>query len=135
MRKKNHPIILLLFITSILICCTSTPSLSKSGFMKNFRTFVAEVESEYKSFTDEDWEKKDVIFNRLSKVDFPKFKDQLTEDEIKEINNLIGQYNGLKFKAKSKEFIENVDEHIEEATEKVKGFLDALTSDDSTENK
>ncbi len=127
-------------VLSILLCllifltgCNSDTTVSKNAFLKKFRSFVEEVEQNYASYTEEDWDECDETFNTQSKIDYEKHKDKLTESEKKEVNNLIGRYNGYRLKGKSRIFIDDMDETIEEAKERAKGLIEAISESDTTE--
>jgi len=125
---------ILLCLLFFLAACNSDTSISKNSYLKKFRSFVAEVEQNYASYNEEDWDKSDEAFNIFSKIDYESHKDKLTESEKEEVNNLIGKYNGLKLKGKSRIFINEMDETIEETTERVKGFIEAVTEGDTLEH-
>ena len=125
---------LLLCLVFIVNSCNSDQSLSKKRYLKKFQSFIEAVEQDYPSFEKENWDKSDETFNELSKVDYKRFEVNLTEDENDEINRLIGKYNGFKFKGKSKIFIQEMDEKIEDATDRVNGFIEAITERDTLNN-
>jgi hypothetical protein len=87
-------------IFSILIFSFfSCNSLSSDAYISNFYDFVASVEKEYQDYQSNDWEKKDLIFEQFSEVDYEKYKSNLTSTQNTEVNRLIGKYQAIKIKS------------------------------------
>ncbi len=121
----------------ILTGCDSLPPFTADGYVERFSKFVAEVEKKHKEYSDKDWEAADKKFETYSSEYLEKFKDELTPEQKKMVNQLQGQYTAFKTAGTATEIIEAIKESLENAVEKTKGFIDAVTKSysDSTITK
>jgi hypothetical protein len=71
---------------------------SKKTYISKFDEFVSKTSSNCKDFTEKDWAEADSTFAHLENDDLKKWKNELTPDESKHINELKGKYYALKVK-------------------------------------
>lgn len=92
-----HNVKYLLFILILLqiIACTSV---KKKKFIKQFDVFIIGVETNYKTYNENDWKEADLIYNNLIDIEYAKYRTSLTDAENSHVNILIGKYKGLKLK-------------------------------------
>ncbi len=76
--------------------CTS---IQKKSFINSFDTFVSDVETNYKTYNEKDWEEADMTYKNLMDVDYVKYQTYLTDAENSHVNTLIGKYQALKLKS------------------------------------
>lgn len=88
---------LLFFIVVLLI--NSCTSIQKKSFVNSFNSFVSDVEANYKSYNEKEWEEADLKFENLIKVEYVKYQSSLTDAENSQINTLIGKYQAIKLKS------------------------------------
>jgi len=60
---------------------------------------VSDVEANYKSYNEKEWEEADLKFENLIKVEYVKYQSSLTDAENSQINTLIGKYQAIKLKS------------------------------------
>lgn len=92
-KLKN---LLLFFVVLHMNSCTSV---QKKSFISSFDTFISDVETNYKTYKEEDWEEADLIYKNLMDVDYVKYQTYLTDAENSHVNTLIGKYQAFKLKS------------------------------------
>ncbi len=60
---------------------------------------MSDVEANYKSYNEKEWEEADLKFENLIKVEYVKYQSSLTDAENSQINTLIGKYQAIKLKS------------------------------------
>ncbi len=71
--------------------------------MEDFHQFIDEVEAGGPSYDEEQWNEADERFDELSDEDFADFKDELTDEELHDIDQMTAIYLGLKASKEAKE--------------------------------
>lgn len=123
--SKFHSIIFPL-ILFIFASCTNT--LNKKAYLRNFHSFVDDVEVEYRNYDHDDWKQVDSVFYLYSETYYQTHKDKLSSNEKDGIDQLIGMYNGYRMKGKIYLYKDDIKEQVEKTINRVKGFSDALQS-------
>lgn len=118
--KTAHKVTILLFL---VVCSCSSNIESKNAYLKRFDNFISRTDSNYLNYKENDWIISENEYNMLSKTEFEKFIDKLSEEEVAHINVLRGRYVGVK--AKYKAHKANV--WLNNQTSKAKGFIKAIT--------
>ena len=77
----------------ILISCSHP----KDKFINDFGIFINEVEANYKSFDDVEWEVTQINFINF-KDEFEEIKQQMDESEIKQINSYIKRFKKVEIR-------------------------------------
>ena len=103
---------------------------SKKTYISKFDEFVSETSTNYKIFSEKDWVRVDSTFALLENDGLNKWRNELTPDESKHVNELKGKYYALKVKAG----FEGVKNGLNDLIDQTDSFLKELTSD-STLNK
>jgi hypothetical protein len=114
MNRKIYCLILTLIV---LVSCTKD---EKKEYITNLDSFVTETTENYKDFDDDDWEKADDAFLKLRNDEYPKYKQELTPEESKRINELIGKYAALRVKDGILDFKSSVNDLMQQADSFVK---------------
>ena len=102
---------------------------SKSSRIDDLKDFVEEIQKDGEDYTQEQWEKANKKFSQLlNKIN--SYED-LSEDELKEVAKLQGQYAATVFKNSGKAIMEQ----MEKAGAVLDGFLEGVdqTLDDNNE--
>jgi hypothetical protein len=80
-------------------------------------------------YTYDDWEKSDSIYTKYVDIDYPKYRDLLTDEERSEVHELMGTYTGLSLKYRSDMLKETIIEGIKDTRDIVKGIKDVFLED------
>ncbi len=88
-----------LFFFIVVLLISSCTSIQKKSFVNSFNSFVSDVEANYKSYNEKEWEEADLKFENLIKVEYVKYQSSLTDAENSQINTLIGKYQAIKLKS------------------------------------
>lgn len=120
MHKYNYLVIV--FALMLINSCTS---LQKKSFISNFESFVADVETNYKTYKEKDWEEAELRYKNLIDVDYVKYQTSFTDEENKHVNTLIGKYQALKVKSSINGFKKGLNDIMEQ----VGAAVDEIASD------
>ena len=82
--------ILLLSIFILVSSCQEQKTFS----IKDFRQFISDIENNYRYFTEVEWSMNN---EKLEKFDteFYNVRNKLSDEEVNEVNELIGKYKAL----------------------------------------
>lgn len=94
MHKFKYLVVV--FVVLLMNACTS---IQKKSFISSFDTFISDVETNYKTYKEKDWEEADLTYKTLMDVDYVKYQTYLTDAENSHVNSLIGKYQALKLKS------------------------------------
>jgi hypothetical protein len=93
---------------------------SKSSRIDDLKDFVKEIQKDGKDYSQEQWEKANEKFSQL--LDKINSYEDLSEDELKEVAKLQGQYAATIFKNSGKAIMEQ----MEKAGAALDGFLEGV---------
>lgn len=93
---------------------------SKSSRIDDLKDFVEEIQKDGKDYSQEQWEKANEKFSQL--LDKINSYEDLSEDELKEVAKLQGQYAATVFKNSGKAIMEQ----MEKAGAALSGFLEGV---------
>ena len=93
---------------------------SKSSRIDDLKDFVEEIQKDGKDYSQEQWEKANEKFSQL--LDKINSYEDLSEDELKEVAKLQGQYAATVFKNSVKAIMEQ----MEKAGAALDGFLEGV---------
>lgn len=110
--------ILLVLLTTGIFCLTSCQS--KSSRIDDLKEFVEDIQKDSKDYTQEQWEKANEKFSQL--LEKINSYDDLSEEELKEVAKLQGQYAATVFKNSGKAIMEQ----MEKAGIALDGFLEGI---------
>lgn len=88
-----------LLILVVVLLMNSCTSVQKKSFIHSFDSFISDVEANYKTYKEKDWEEADLRYKNLIDVDYVKYQTYLTDAENSHVNTLIGKYQALKLKS------------------------------------
>ncbi len=128
MRMKKYILPLLAAGILSLSACQS-----KSSRIDDLKDFVEEIQKDSEDYTQEQWEKANEEFSQL--LDKINSYEDLSEDELKEVAKLQGQYAATVFKNSGKAIMEQ----MEKAGAVLDGFFEGidqgLDNNEEDENK
>lgn len=81
---------------------------SKESYISEYGKFVDEVKSNCRNYGAEQWKEADEKFREYSEDMYDDFFEELTEEEICELNILTGVYIGLKVSVEAGEKLEEM---------------------------
>ena len=93
---------------------------SKSSRIDDLKDFVEEIQKDGEDYTQEQWKKANEKFSQL--LDKINSYEDLSEDELKEVAKLQGQYAATVFKNSGKAIMEQ----MEKAGAALDGFLEGV---------
>lgn len=117
---KNLLLICLTFI--MLIGITSCDS-SQSA-IKDLGVLLNEIEENYQSYTDEDWETISIAY---SAIEEELAKYEYTDEELKEISRLRGKYVGYLTKHSLEDLEKQINEIPKQIEGAIEGFMEVLS--------
>ena len=115
MRMKKYILPLLAAGILSLSACQS-----KSSRIDDLKDFVEEIQKDSEDYSQEQWEKANEKFSQL--LDKINSYEDLSEDELKEVAKLQGQYAATVFKNSGKAIMEQ----MEKAGAALDGFLEGV---------
>lgn len=126
MRMKKYILPLLAAGILSLSACQS-----KSSRIDDLKDFVEEIQKDGEDYTQEQWEKANEKFSQL--LDKINSYEDLSEDELKEVAKLQGQYAATVFKNSGKAIMEQ----MEKAGAVLDGFFEGIDQglDDNEEDE
>ena len=113
---RKHIVIALWALTTLSIGACQ----SKSSRIDDLKDFVEEIQKDGKDYSQEQWEKANEKFSQL--LDKINSYEDLSEDELKEVAKLQGQYAATVFKNSGKAIMEQ----MEKAGAALDGFLEGV---------
>ena len=116
--KTISKIFMILILGLSVLSCTMT----KESYLQKFSSFVENVKEDGADYDKNKWEKTAREFEKLSTVDYQKFKNDMSPEEKLKVAKLIGQYRAAQVKWGLK-YLEN---NINEAVDKANGFIEGL---------
>jgi hypothetical protein len=108
---------IIFFISFLILGC----SIGKDPIESDINSIVTETESNYKNFTEAQWEENNQMMEELT-IQFQQNRENYTPEQIKEINKAIGRYQAIQLKRGIKEFenaISDFGQQLEGAAEEL----------------
>jgi uncharacterized protein (UPF0305 family) len=115
-----------MFLMVIISACSYFPPMSKNGYLKDFVSFVNDVELNHEKYTDEEWKKSDETFEKYADTYYNKFKEKMNTDDIRKANMLKGKYIGFKIKGKAGNVIKDIMNSFKEILDESSGVIESL---------
>lgn len=120
--RKN--IISLSFIASLLL----TACHSKNDPMNELNALTEQLSEDTSDYTEEDWE---TVGNQLEVIDaeIEQYRDQYTDEEMKEIGRLKGKCAGLIAKKTMNSATQKLEDISKQAEGMIEGFMEGFGED------
>lgn len=84
--------LLTLFLFVSLAACSG--SIQKQAFIFNYTDFIEEVSKNGANYDEKKWNEVQIQFDKFKDIEFPKYKDKMSAEEVKKYNELTGRYYG-----------------------------------------
>ena len=108
-----------------------TPS---NRLVEKFDKFVSEVEANYETYDEADWEKANEKHAEF-KAEFNKKYDSMNDEEREAMNKCFGRYDVVVAKVKVKEAATTAKRFLKDAGDYVGGVVQGLKKDTTSEEK
>ena len=119
---------LLLICLAFILLMGITSCDSSQAAIKDLEVLLNEIEENYQSYTDEDWEAMSLSY---SAIEEELAKYEYTDEELKEIGRLKGKCMGYL----TKQSLKNLEKQIKDLTKEleggIEGFLEVLSNDNN----
>lgn len=123
LRRKA---IIIYYITLIGIS-SSCHNESKERFMKEFETFISDVDTGAKNYSNADWQTADEQFAEYKDNQFPKWEDLMTPDEKDKVNKIIVKYQAIQVKREIKDVKNQIENAIDQTKQIYKEVIEDTT--------
>lgn len=111
----------LTLVLSMSILACSYP-VSKNDYLKSYELWIEKIGNNYLNYTQEDWKRINVEFERFKTVYFERFQNKLTTEERIRIEKFEGQYYAILLKFES----QKMKNELNSIANKVDGFINEI---------
>lgn len=101
---------------------------SSQTAINDLETLLHEIETNYQSYTEEDWENMSLSY---SAIEEELAKHEYTDEELKEIGRLKGKCMGYLTKQSLKDLEKQIKDLTKELEGGIEGFLEVLSNDNN----
>ena len=123
--KKYFTAVGISILATAMIGCSSY---SKDDYLDDFAGFISSIESEYQSYSDDDWSEKDVDFQLYASEYYELFKDELTSDDLRIIGKLKAKYQTIKVKNNAARMMDKVEEGLNQLEGIIEGVIETISN-------
>lgn len=109
MQKYFAKYLNILLIVFIITSCTAPNS--KEKYFEKYKSFIDEVNTDYKTYTDDHWTKIEEKYNKFNNEWYQKFEPELLFKEKLTVYKYQYQYNSIKIKSGLEQIY---DKHLKE---------------------
>ena len=120
--RKFYYLVLILVVSTFFACKPA-----KTTYTADLQSFITKVEKDYPNYTDKDWEKTTLEYEKLSNIRYQEIESSLTTEEKKEISDLLDRYQACLVKASLKDIKNGIKSGIERASK----FIENIITDTS----
>ena len=120
--RKFYYLVLILVVSTFFACKPA-----KTTYTADLQSFITKVEKDYPNYTDKDWEKTTLEYEKLSNIRYQEIESSLTTEEKKEISDLLDRYQACLVKASLKDIKNGIKSGLERASK----FIENIITDTS----
>lgn len=106
-----------ILLTLVVLCLSATTlsakPLSKKEYLRRYEKLITNIENDYTTCSDKEWERYEELFKRYSKQYYTKFKEELTKEELNRVNDWKASFLYIRTKRGVTGFIDNTKEYVE----------------------
>jgi hypothetical protein len=99
----------------------------KENYLENFSSFISEVENNYETYTDENWEKKEQEYNKYTGEYYEKIKEKLTDEDQYLIGKFKGKYQTVKLKYEMGKIMDETSETFKQLEGVLEGISESIS--------
>ncbi len=123
--RTNRAVHILSLVTVFVALATGCQREPKQVFVASFAEFSANVASEGKAFSREQWRTADSLFDDFSQEQFALWSDDMSVSERDSVNVMVGRYRALQIRRGLTDFRKQV----EDVVGQTRSMLETLTKD------
>jgi hypothetical protein len=120
--RKFYYLVLILVVSTFFACKPA-----KTTYTADLQLFITKVEKDYPNYTDKDWEKTTLEYEKLSNIRYQEIESSLNTEEKKEISDLLDRYRACLVKASLKDIKNGIKSGLERASK----FIENIITDTS----
>ncbi len=120
--RKFYYLVLILVVSTFFACKPA-----KTTYTADLQSFITKVEKDYPNYTDKDWEKTTLEYEKLSNIRYQEIESSLNTEEKKEISDLLDRYRACLVKASLKDIKNGIKSGLERASK----FIENIITDTS----
>ena len=120
--RKFYYLVLILVVSTFFACKPA-----KTTYTADLQSFITKVEKDYPNYTDKDWKKTTLEYEKLSNIRYQEIESSLTTEEKKEISDLLDRYQACLVKASLKDIKNGIKSGLERASK----FIENIITDTS----
>lgn len=120
MRTIKHLPFLVFMMMLLVTACNK--SFTKKGYLNNYDRWINTLKNDYENFNEADWDHATKEFLNYSETEYDRFKEDLTPEEHRKIDQIAGQFFALVAKSKVKQ----VKSKLNSIFNKAKGMFEEL---------
>ncbi len=120
--RKLYYLVLILVVSTFFACKPA-----KTTYTADLQSFITKVEKDYPNYTDKDWEKTTLEYEKLSNIRYQEIESSLNTEEKKEISDLLDRYRACLVKASLKDIKNGIKSGLERASK----FIENIITDTS----
>ena len=120
--RKFYYLVLILVVSTFFACKPA-----KTTYTADLQSFITKVEKDYPNYTDKDWEKTTLEYEKLSNIRYQEIESPLNTEEKKEISDLLDRYRACLVKASLKDIKNGIKSGLERASK----FIENIITDTS----
>ena len=124
--RKFYYLVLILVVSTFFACKPA-----KTTYTADLQSFITKVEKDYPNYTDKDWEKTTLEYEKLSNIRYQEIESSLTTEEKKEISDLLDRYQACLVKASLKDIKNGIKSGLDRASK----FIENIITDTSIINR
>lgn len=118
-------------LTFILFVASCSNFGGKTSYISSFERFVNSVADKQETYTDEDWKKADARFEQFTDTDYQRYSRKFTKEEKQKIGKLKGKYLAIRAKSEVGNFMDNLQNAIDELGGVVEGFTEEFDTENN----
>lgn len=114
----NKCAVFLMLCLFILSGCNSSVA-----YLNDFENFISKLETDYTDYNEDEWIAAEERFDELSRDRLEKVRKNLTEVDMKRVNELIGKYRAIRIKKGFTDIKSGVKDVLQQGSAAIKGLL------------
>ena len=123
--RKFYYLVLILVVSTFFACKPA-----KTTYTADLQSFITKIEKDYPNYTDNDWKKTTLEYEKLSNTRYQEIESSLTTEEKQKISDLFDRYQACRVKAS----IKDIKTEIKSGLKRASKFIENIITDTSIIN-